>query len=173
MGGKRLCGIALTGLAAVTLASCTAGNGQQKQSMAATAPLADEVLPLPVVPAASPSPLAAALPVPEGPVVVFFDFNSDQLSAEGMKIIQRASMVYRTNGFPKLLIHGHADRTGTDPYNEWLGKQRAEAVKVALQNQGIDGKVISIKSYGNSRPLIVTTKGVREPQNRRAEIQVR
>jgi OmpA-OmpF porin, OOP family len=175
MRWMRLCGAALTGLATAMIASCATGSSSQKQPMTNAATRADVTAQLPaaVVPAASAVPLEAVLPVPEGPVVVFFDFNSDRLSAEGMKIIQRASTVYRTNGFPKLLIEGHADRTGTDPYNEWLGKQRAEAVKVALQNQGIDGKVISIKSYGNSRPLIVTTKGVREPQNRRAEIQVR
>jgi OmpA-OmpF porin, OOP family len=160
MNIKRFAAVIMTGVCAVAMVGCAAPTKSVNKPIARLPP--SETV------AATPK----ALLIPEGPVVVFFDFNSDQLSVEALKIIARASISYRAADKPTLFVEGHADRTGTDPYNEWLGLQRAEAVKSALQNQGVEGKIISTKSFGNSRPRIVTTNGVREPQNRRVEISV-
>jgi OmpA-OmpF porin, OOP family len=172
---KGLCTIAIAGFLVSSAAGCSSTSGSKSHVMKNATPPVEAAFIKPVASAPPESAASIALPavIPEGPVVVFFDFNSDQLSAEGLKIIKQASVTYRINGYPALIVEGHSDRTGTDPYNEWLGSQRANSVKIALQDQGVEEKIISIKSYGNSRPSVVRNKGVREPQNRRVEIKVR
>jgi outer membrane protein OmpA-like peptidoglycan-associated protein len=51
-----------------------------------------------------------------------------------------------------------------------LGQRRADAVRAYLEGHGIPGGVITTQSFGESRPLVETADGVREPQNRRVEI---
>jgi outer membrane protein OmpA-like peptidoglycan-associated protein len=43
-------------------------------------------------------------------------------------------------------------------------------VEAELVKDGVGKGEISIHGYGESNPLVPTTKGVREPQNRRVEI---
>jgi outer membrane protein OmpA-like peptidoglycan-associated protein len=51
-------------------------------------------------------------------------------------------------------------------------KKRAEAVHAYLVSRGVPSAAMTVTSYGESRPLIVTADGVREPQNRRVEVVV-
>jgi OmpA-OmpF porin, OOP family len=134
----------------------------------APAPMVTTPEPQAPMPAPPPAP-----PVPAGPVLVFFDFDSDVISAEGMTVIDQAAALYNSAGTATLIVEGHADRAGSDPYNMELSAKRAAAVKRALIAKGILQDRISTTSFGESRPLIDTMDGVREPQNRRVEIQVK
>jgi outer membrane protein OmpA-like peptidoglycan-associated protein len=42
-----------------------------------------------------------------------------------------------------------------------------------LERRGIQRSNISVQAFGESRPLVPTADGVREPQNRRVEIVLR
>ncbi len=68
---------------------------------------------------------------------------------------------------------GHADRSGSDAYNLRLSQRRADAVAAELVRQGVNRNDIGIQAFGESRPLVPTADGVREPQNRRVEIVLR
>ncbi|KAA5608707.1 OmpA family protein, partial [Rhodovastum atsumiense] len=70
-------------------------------------------------------------------------------------------------------VAGHADRTGTARYNLGLSRKRAENVAAELVRNGVPRNAIAIQAYGDSRPLVPTAAGVREPQNRRVEIVLR
>ena len=48
--------------------------------------------------------------------------------------------------------------------------RRASAVRQRLQQLGIAANDIAVFAKGESEPLVATTDGVREPQNRRVEI---
>lgn len=103
--------------------------------------------------------------------MVFFEFDSARLTPEATSILQQAVEKFRQGGSPSIQVEGHADRAGTDQYNEGLSKRRAEAVRNYLQRQGIPANNISVQAFGESRPLVQTADGVREPQNRRVEIR--
>ena len=49
----------------------------------------------------------------------------------------------------------------------------ADAGAAELVRQGIAPDEIAVSAYGESRPLVPTADGVREPQNRRVEIVLR
>jgi len=68
------------------------------------------------------------------------------------------------------MIAGHTDRSGSDQYNMGLSQRRADAVRAYLAGHGIPDGVMTTQAFGESRPLVETADGVREPQNRRVEI---
>jgi OmpA-OmpF porin, OOP family len=54
-----------------------------------------------------------------------------------------------------------------------LSQRRAEAVASELVARGIGRTEIGVTGFGESRPLVQTADGAREPQNRRVEIALR
>lgn len=121
------------------------------------------------VPKPAPAPEPLPVPVP-GPFMVFFEFDKSTITADGQSIIERAARDYKKFGIARINASGHADRAGTEVYNQALALRRAEAVRAALINEGVPASRISIRSYGETSPLVPTEDGVREWQNRRVEI---
>ncbi len=118
------------------------------------------------------APPAPPVPPPVKNFVVFFDFNKTALTPEAELVIAEAVKTAKSTGAVKILVTGHTDTVGSDSYNQRLSVRRAEAVKDAMQSGGIDGSTISIEGKGFHDPLVPTGPGVREPQNRRAVIDL-
>jgi OOP family OmpA-OmpF porin len=118
-----------------------------------------------------------AAPVAVAPVartfLVFFDWNRADLTARAREIIAEAAQNSRRVQATRIEVAGHADRSGTPQYNQRLSQRRAEVVASELVARGISREEIGITAYGESRPLVPTADGVREPQNRRVEIVLR
>ena len=70
----------------------------------------------------------------------------------------------------RIEVAGHADRSGSPQYNQRLSQRRADNVAAELVRQGVSRGDIAVSAYGETRPLVPTADGVREPQNRRVEI---
>ncbi len=69
---------------------------------------------------------------------VFFDYDSDDLSGDVLRILMEdASYIMETDGF-RVLLEGHCDERGTIDYNLALGENRALAVYNYLVNYGVD-----------------------------------
>jgi outer membrane protein OmpA-like peptidoglycan-associated protein len=124
--------------------------------------------PAPVV-----APAPAAAPAPARTYLVFFDFDRADLTDRARQIIAEAAQAVTSTGTTRIEVAGHADRAGTPQYNQRLSMRRAEAVAAELARRGIDRSQMSIQAFGESRPLVPTADGVREPQNRRVEIVLR
>jgi OOP family OmpA-OmpF porin len=101
---------------------------------------------------------------------VFFDFDKSTLTSEAKKIVASAAQEFKTNGYATLSVTGHTDTSGTPAYNEKLSVRRAKAVVAELKKLGVAGKSISGTGVGEDGLLVPTADGVREAQNRRAEI---
>ena len=67
-------------------------------------------------------------------------------------------------------VVGFADGSGSESYNIALSLPRANAVKVALVNEGVPSSAIEVIAKGATQPLVATPDGVREWQNRRVEL---
>jgi outer membrane protein OmpA-like peptidoglycan-associated protein len=118
-------------------------------------------------PAPAPAPKAAAV---QKQFLVFFDFNKSDITPEANKVITQAAAAAKQGNAASISLTGHADRSGSDKYNQALSLKRANAVKDQLVKQGIPANQISVVGKGESEPLVATPDGVREPQNRRVEI---
>jgi len=104
--------------------------------------------------------------------IVFFDFDSYLLSEDSNDQIMDIISANQESDDFLFRIVGHADLSGGNNYNHSLSRKRARAVKNAIALQGISRANIDIVGMGEYRPIILTENGVREPRNRRVEIQI-
>jgi outer membrane protein OmpA-like peptidoglycan-associated protein len=125
----------------------------------------------PVLPPAS-APSAAAPPTatPARSYLVFFDWDRADLTARARQIVAEAAAASTRVQTTRIEVQGNADRTGTAAYNLALSRRRAEAVAAELVTRGVPRGEIQIQAFGDTKPLVPTAAGVREPQNRRVEI---
>lgn len=128
--------------------------------------LAELEKPLPAPPA---PPRAAA---PEK-FLVFFDWDKAVVTTEGRKVIANAAEAYKTSGQATIVATGYTDLSGPPAYNYKLSERRAAAVKAELVRLGVAATSITTIGRGENDPLVPTADGVREPQNRRVEIQMK
>jgi OmpA-OmpF porin, OOP family len=134
---------------------------------------APEPAPAPVY---TPEPTPAPPPAPEakvctpGPYIVFFDWDKSDVTPEAASILDNAISNYADCQNTKVVLAGHADRSGSASYNVGLSQRRADSVKAYMTGRGIPDGVISTEAFGESRPRVQTADGVRELQNRRVEI---
>lgn len=134
--------------------------------------------PKPVVTAA-PKPAPAPAPAPKpaapeplpAPFIVYFDFDKDMITQTAARTIADAAKAYGTFKAIEIVATGHADRAGSESYNEALSQKRVEAVKAALIAEGVPADKINNKHEGENNPSISTNDGVREHKNRRVEIK--
>ncbi len=126
----------------------------------------------PAAPMAEPAPAPAPAPAPEAArsYMVFFDWNSVEITADAQQIIRDAASAAQTLGVTRIELTGHADRSGSARYNQKLSLRRAEAVKAVLVSLGVAPDSITTVGKGETAPLVPTPDGVREAQNRRVEI---
>ena len=104
--------------------------------------------------------------------VVFFDFVRSDLTVEARNVVAQAVAQARRGGQVRITITGHTDTVGSQAYNQTLSLTRAESVKAEMVRQGLGVNDIATSGRGFSEPLVQTGPGVREPQNRRAVINL-
>jgi OOP family OmpA-OmpF porin len=104
----------------------------------------------------------------EGDVyLVFFAWDQADLTPVTQAVLDQVAADYASG---RVTIAGHADRSGTEAYNEALSEQRAQNVARALLARGVPQAALDVQWFGETQPRIPTADGVREPQNRRVEI---
>lgn len=126
---------------------------------------------MPLVEAPPPQPIAAAPPAPRQ-FLVFFGFNKSNLTAEAQGVVANAAAAAKQYGSASISVVGHADTVGSNQYNQHLSETRASVVRNALIDQGIDTTKITASGHGETELLVQTADNVKEPQNRRASINV-
>lgn len=103
---------------------------------------------------------------------VYFEYDSDELSADALEILmENASYIMETGGF-RVLVEGHCDEKGTIDYNLALGETRALAVYDYLVNYGVDSSRLEYVSYGKERPFDPAHNEHAWALNRRAHFRV-
>jgi outer membrane protein OmpA-like peptidoglycan-associated protein len=109
--------------------------------------------------------------LPNPPLLIHYDTNSDTVTGEGDLLLQRIAQVLRERPELPLCIEGHTDDTGNEAQNQNLSERRAEAVKRKLVEQfQIAARRISTAGFGSTRPLAPNDTAAGQRANRRAEI---
>jgi outer membrane protein OmpA-like peptidoglycan-associated protein len=140
--------------------------------------------PPPPPPAPAPAPVAAPAPPPPPPppppappapetYVVFFAWDKSDITPVAAQVLDRAIADFRRTGSTRVVIEGHADRSGPEGYNQKLSERRARSVATYLTGKGIAANQIQTAAFGETRPRVPTADGVRNEENRRAEIFLR
>jgi outer membrane protein OmpA-like peptidoglycan-associated protein len=131
----------------------------------------DEPVAAPAPAAPPPAPPPAAPPPPKQ-FIVFFGFNKANLTAEAQAVVAEAAAAAKAGGAARIAVVGHTDTAGSPAYNESLSLRRASAVKDELIRLGVSSDAISASGKGESELMVQSGDGVKEPQNRRATIDL-
>ena len=129
-------------------------------------PPSDGVMP-PVTAMAPPS---TPMAIEDAKYLVFFDWDQSTIDSSGQSVVDTVAQEIKRQNIGTVMVVGHADKSGSDKYNQRLGMRRANAVREALQSRGIDAQLLQVDSRGEGEPMVPTPDGVREPANRRVEI---
>jgi outer membrane protein OmpA-like peptidoglycan-associated protein len=146
------------------------------EERATVAPAAIEAVasPPPEPPFEAPLVVAEAPPPPPAirEFIVFFDFDKSNLTPEAMQVVGAAVTTAKESGMARILVTGHTDTVGSQRYNQALSERRAATVKAEMVRLGMLDTGIRVAGKSFSEPLVPTGPGVREPQNRRAVIDL-
>jgi outer membrane protein OmpA-like peptidoglycan-associated protein/Mg-chelatase subunit ChlD len=76
--------------------------------------------------------------------------------------------------FPKMVVEvrGHTDDKGSDDLNQKLSEARAEAVRVALVQYGVQPTQVRTKGFGKAQPLVPNDSEDNRRKNRRTEFAI-
>ena len=166
MQAKAQCGIALGFLKSGTKDPVSLGKCADAYARMSQAPMG----PAPLPPVSTVTPELCRQPIIG---TVFFEFDSAVVPPSANETLQFISANMAPCGWSGLNVVGHTDRSGSDAYNEALANRRAAAVAAALAGVGVSGGMVATGGRGESEPRVPTADGVREAQNRRAEISAR
>ena len=109
--------------------------------------------------APAPAPLAAAAPAP---VViekitlstdVLFEFNKADLKPSGQQKLDELAKNAQGANVDRVVLVGHADRIGSEEYNQELSEKRAKAVADYLAQKGVDSSRLQVEGKGKSEPI--------------------
>lgn len=103
---------------------------------------------------------AAALPR------IYFEVDSDALPADATAVLASVADAARANPAAAVLISGYHDATGNPEHNADLAKRRAQAVKHALEANGVPPERLQL-----AKPQ-QTTGGADPREARRVELRL-
>jgi outer membrane protein OmpA-like peptidoglycan-associated protein len=120
----------------------------------------------------------------EGPVVVkkdriylkeflLFDTNRARVRTEGRPSLSAVLNLWTQHPeWDHLIVDGHADRHGSDEYNLWLSRTRAERVRNKLIEMGFPGEKLTLRAFGRQKPRVPAETGEADRENRRVEFVI-
>jgi OOP family OmpA-OmpF porin len=125
-------------------------------------------------------PMAAEAPPPPPPAaaepaqsfMIFFGFNKCNITPEADNVLGQAAEAAHQMGNVAIQIVGHTDTVGSNRYNQKLSECRSHAAKSTLVGKGVPEAAIATSGRGETELLVQTADGVKEPQNRRATIDL-
>lgn len=125
--------------------------------------------PRPVPPAASTSPYVATAALKD----IHFAVDRAAVRPEDAAALDANAQWLKANPGVLVLIEGHADERGSDAHNLGLGERRAKAAREALVARGVEPSRITVKAYGEQRPVCTDRADPCWARNRRAHFLVK
>lgn len=104
---------------------------------------------------------------------VHFDVDRSMIRPEDEPVLDANARWLESHRTARLLIEGHADERGATAHNVALAERRAKATRDALVARGVDVSRITVKTYGEQRPLCTEPTGACWAMNRRANFLVK
>jgi outer membrane protein OmpA-like peptidoglycan-associated protein len=102
---------------------------------------------------------------------ILFQTGKADIQPESTPTLKVIGQTLKEHADLKLLIEGHTDNVGKAADNQKLSEARAEAVKQALVSEyGIDAERLTVKGYGDSKPVADNKTPEGRQNNRRVEL---
>jgi len=102
---------------------------------------------------------------------IYFETEEARIKSVSFRVLDEvASTLQDHPEIVVLRIEGHTDNRGPDRYNDKLSRERAEAVRQYLVDQGIESGRLRSKGYGAKKPLDMSDSPAAWERNRRVEM---
>ena len=120
----------------------------------------------------APAPAPAATPKPAAQKVTLaadalFDYDKAVLRPEGKSKLDDVSGKLKDIKLEVIIAVGHADRLGSDQYNQKLSEKRAEAVKAYLVGKGVEPNRVYTEGKGEKQPVTGDKCGKSEKKSKK------
>src|SRR5687767_4954464 len=96
----------------------------------------------------------ASLPPKPQHFVLYFRFDSEELTDESRRLVQDVLTVVKQRADPEVIAIGHTDTTGAGATNVELGLRRAMAVRTLLVDAGLAASAVAMRSHGEGALLV-------------------
>ncbi len=103
---------------------------------------------------------------------ILFPYDSFVLKPGSNDEMARVSKVLNQYPQTNIIVAGHTDNKGTEEYNQKLSERRAESVKNALIEMGVNPSRINTIGYGKNKPIADNSSETGRQMNRRVEIVI-
>lgn len=148
----------------------------ESEGPAGPAPPAASIPPVAVaVSGKTPEPVSsetlAANPFARGRVIIFFPYNSNDLTPEALAALDQIALFLRSNPGMKLSIRGYTDSVGSATYNISVSQFRANSIKSYLAGKGVNAAQLIAQGFGPKNPIASNDTNEGRQQNRRVEIE--
>jgi OmpA-OmpF porin, OOP family len=104
---------------------------------------------------------------------VQFETGTARIRDESSTLLEQVAAVLQAHPeIERCEVAGHTDDTGTTELNRELSEARARAVVSWLTGHGVDGRRLSARGYGQTRPLTDNDSEAGRARNRRVEFLI-
>jgi len=103
---------------------------------------------------------------------ITFEPGSSTIDSNGAQVMDDIAEILRKCGDLRMEIGGHTDSQGREEMNEQLSLERARAVLAELRNRRVLTASVSVKGYGESRPIADNGTEEGREANRRIEFKL-
>ncbi len=105
--------------------------------------------------------------------LIYFITGTDILTEQSRRQLPQILDSIKEYPAPEVAVIGHTDTVDSAERNARLARDRAEAIRDVLIDEGLDRNLIEVDSHGESNLLVPTPDNTDEPRNRRVEVTVR
>lgn len=102
-------------------------------------------------------------------VSILFDYDKFDIRTDMQDAMTKDALLVKGKS---IKLEGNCDEFGSDEYNFALGLKRANAVKSALVNSGINADSITMSSFGESNPVCLEKTQECWAKNRRVDFKL-
>jgi outer membrane protein OmpA-like peptidoglycan-associated protein len=106
------------------------------------------------------------------PVHILFERDQARLGAAARVRLERVAGWLSSEPSLRARVDGHADSRGDSTHNDQLSRQRAESVATFLETRGIARARITVRAFGERRPVDRRAAFQAFRRNRRVELRV-
>lgn len=101
---------------------------------------------------------------------VVFSVDQAELKPGAERVVDKVAEFLNNHPERTVAVEGFTDATGPEDYNKKLSEERAQAVREALVQRGIDPQRIITRGYGEQYPVASNETPAGRQLNRRVEI---
>jgi outer membrane protein OmpA-like peptidoglycan-associated protein len=104
---------------------------------------------------------------------ISFEPDSEALTAASAQTVVQVAALLRAAPAARVEVDGYVAKVeGTYPHTQTLSTQRANRVRVLLTQHGIDRLRITVKGFGDTKPIAPNDTAAGQAANRRVRIVV-